>query len=363
MTDRLIFRKPISGACVGAAYLLLGACQAPPSVLPKGPVRVLTYRVEGTIASGPSFSGTIHARFESDLAFRVGGKVAQRLVEVGDRVTAGQVLLKLDPSDYAHASDAATANVAAAQAQADRANANYDRIKALLETGSAAPDAFEQAKAARDSAQAGLSAAKAQLATAADQRDYTELKADATGVVAQIDTEAGQVVAAGTPVLRLARDGQPEAVVGLPSPDHAAGEAASAQIVGAAPAPISAHLRQISQVADPATRLFEARYVLDTGRETAPLGATVNIGLPQGASKVNGTDIPLSALLDRGDGTQVWVLDPSGLVHSRPVKVAHLNEDTATLSDGLRGGEVIIAAGAQLLHDGERVTPVSGSGS
>jgi len=344
---------------LAAATLVISACHRAPHVELASPPRVLVYQVGSGTETATSYSGTVHSRVEPDLSFRVGGRILERKVNVGDHVTAGQLLMRLDPADYDMAVNGAVAAVAAAQAQATRAEASFERLTALAASGSTSADTIEQARAAKESADAGLRAAQAQLATARNQKAYTELRADTAGVVVAIPAEAGQVTGIGQPVIRMAMAGAPEAVVGLPDAGHAVGETASVTVFGPQTSTHSAHLRQISLVADPSTRLFEARYVLDATPADVPLGSTVAVSPSVGRVAAAGIDIPLSALVDRGDGTRVWTID-AGKARSRPVKVARLDEETALITGGLARGDVIVAAGAQLLHEGEVVSPVRG---
>lgn len=168
------------------------------------------------------------------------------------------------------------------------------------------------------------------------------------------------VTAAGQPVIKIAQTGAPEAVVGLPQADHAIGEMAKVTIFGINNATYTARLRQVSLAADPATRLFEARYVLDASVIDAPLGSTVRV-TPMGTKATSSVmDVPLSALVDKGQGTKVWVIDAKGSVRARPVTVARLNEETASIASGLTQGDVIVAAGAQLLNEGQAVQAIRG---
>lgn len=339
---------------------VLTACHAPPKPEANDHPRVLTYQVGASTATGTAYAGTIRSRVEQNLAFRVAGKIVERKVNLGDRVSPGQLLMRLDPTDYSDGVDAATAAVAAARSAAVRANANYERVNSLAASGSTSVDMVEQARASRDSADANLKAAEAQLASAGHQRGYTELRADVAGVVVELPGEAGQVAAAGQPVIKIAQAGAPEAVVGLPEANHAIGETAQVTVFGAAGAVYSGRLRQVSAAADPSTRLFEARYVLDATIAQAPLGSTVQVtpaGVPVASSSL---DIPLAALADKGQGTRVWIVDSGGKVRARPVTVSRLNEETASISAGLSQGDIIVAAGAQLLHEGEVVSPIRG---
>lgn len=347
-------------ASMVAMTAALSACHAPPESETKAPVRVLTYSVGTSNETGTAYAGTIRSRVEQTLAFRVGGKIVERRVNLGERVSAGQLLMRLDPTDYSDGVDAATASVAAARSVAVRANANYERINSLTTSGSVSVDTVEQARAARDSADANLKAAEAQLATVRNQRAYTELRADVAGVVVELPGEAGMVTAAGQPVIKIAQNGAPEAVVGLPEADHTLGEVAQVTVFGANNAIYTARLRQVSMAADPYTRLFEARYVLDATFTDAPLGSTVRV-TPTGIKATSpAIDVPLSALVDKGQGPRVWVIDARGKVRARPVKVARLNEETASIASGLTQGDVVVAAGAQLLSEGQAVLAIRG---
>lgn len=360
MSSKSNFSRLTVLTALAAATTLIGGCQAPPKTDQSVPPRVLVYKVGSDAEAGTAYSGSIHSRVEQDLSFRVGGRIVERKVNVGDRVVAGQLLMRLDPIDYQDAVNGATAAVAAAQAQAIRANASYERLTALAASGSTSPDTIEQARATRDSADASLKAAQAQLATVRNQRAYTELRADGAGIVMAIPVEAGQVTGVGQPVIRIAMAGPPEAVVGLPDAGHAPGEMATVIVFGAQSFTYNAHLRQISAAADPSTRLFEARYVLDATLADVPLGSTVTVLPSISYAGHPGLDIPLSAVVDKGDGTKVWTIDSAGKVRAKPVKVSRLNEETATVTEGLSLGDVVVAAGAQLLHEGEVVTPVRG---
>jgi RND family efflux transporter MFP subunit len=355
-----ILKKGPALASLATVMTVLIACQAPAKPEANAPPRVLTYRVGTSGQAGTAYAGTIRSRVEQTLAFRVGGKIIARNVNIGDRVSAGQLLMRIDPTDYSDGVDAATAAVAAARSVAVRANANYDRVNSLAASGSISVDMIEQARAAKDGADANLKAAEAQLATVRNQRAYTELRADVAGVVVELPGEAGQVVAAGQTVVKIAQAGAPEAVVGLPEAGHAIGEAAQVTVFGASGTVFNGRLRQVSAAADSSTRLFEARYVLDASFADAPLGSTVRV-TPSGVTAASlSLDVPLAALVDKGSGTKVWVIDAKGSVRAKPVTVARFNEETATLSSGLNQGDVVVAAGAQLLNEGQVVQAIKG---
>jgi RND family efflux transporter MFP subunit len=302
-----------------------------------------------------AFTGVVSARVESDLGFRVPGKVTKRLVDTGQFVRAGQLLMTIDRTDYVHAITARSETVAAAKAKAVQAAADEARYRPLVKSGAVSASIYDQIKAASDSAQAELAAAKAQEQVARDEDDYSQLVADADGVVIETLAEPGQVVTAGQTVVKLARSGPREAAVNLPETLRPAlGSTAYATLYGST-VKVPVRLRQLSNAADPQTRTFEARYVLEGAPANAPLGATVTVHL----SGDPGTDIlqiPASSIVDRGNGPGVWVLNqPTSTVSFQPVQVRQLDEELATISGNLRQGQEVVSLGVHLLHEGEHV--------
>src|SRR5258708_2589227 len=270
----------LSIAAVGALSLALAACgKSPPPDPRTQPPLVRTTLVAPGNAPERVFTGTIAARVQGDLGFRVAGKVLERLVDTGQTVRRGQALLRLDPVDLKLAANAQQEAVAAARARAQQASDEEQRYRDLQGTGAVSALAHEQIKAAADSARAQLRAAEAQAAAALNASRYAELLADADGIVMETLAEPGQVVSAGQVVVRLAHAGRREAVVQLPETLRPAlGSAAQARLFGREDVVIPARLRQLSDVADRATRTFEARYVLDAGAAaSAPLGSTVTL--------------------------------------------------------------------------------------
>jgi RND family efflux transporter MFP subunit len=309
-------------------------------------------RVSG---SGRGFTGIIGARVQSNLGFRVAGKIVERLVNAGQQVKAGQPLMRIDETDLRLALTAKRNAVAAARASAVQLNADERRYASLLPSGAASRQRYEQAKAASDTANAQLAAAEAEARVAENEAAYSVLVADAGGTVVETLGEPGQVVSAGQPVIRLARAGPREAVVALPETIRPAiGSVAEASVYGADGRRYTAHLRQLSDAADAQTRTYEARYVLDGDAAAAPLGATVTIRLASEASQPE-VQVPLGAMLDDGRNTGVWVLDSAtSTVHFRPVKLVRVTSETAVIS-GLSSGDPVVSLGAHLLQDGARV--------
>lgn len=316
-------------------------------------VRVVV--VEPSQGASQFFTGVVSARVQSDLGFRVSGKVTRRLVDVGQHVHAGKPLMWIDVTDYAHVITAQSENVASAKARADQASADEQRYRGLVKTGAVSASTYDQVKAAADSAQAQLAAAEAQERIARDQGDYSVLLADADGTVVGTLAEPGQVVAAGQTVVKLAHAGPREAAVYLPETVRPAlGSTARATVFGQTEQ-TPTRLRQLSDSADPDTRTFEARYVLQGRDANAPLGATVTVELPMPKASA-AVAVPNAAITDRGKGPGVWVLDQnSSTISFRPVKIFRIGQEDAYLENGVRPGEQIVALGAHLLTEGQRV--------
>jgi RND family efflux transporter MFP subunit len=317
----------------------------------------------------PAFTGVVSARVQSNLGFRVAGKITSRLVDTGQSVSAGQPLMTIDRTDYVHAitarAEAVTARaetVTAAKAKADQAAADEARYRGLVKSGAVSASFYDQIKAASDAAQAGLAAAKADLAAAKaqeqvarDEGDYSQLVADADGIVIETLAEPGQVVMAGQTVVKLAHSGAREAAVNLPETLRPAlGSTAYATLYGST-MKVPVRLRQLSGAADPQTRTFEARYVLEGAAANAPLGATVTVQLSDHVGTKT-LQVPAASVLDQGKGPGVWVLSPStSTVSFQPVQVLRLGEELATISGNLHAGQQVVALGVHLLRDGQHV--------
>jgi RND family efflux transporter MFP subunit len=307
------------------------------------------------------FTGIIGARVQSNLGFRVAGKIVERLVNVGQQVNAGQPLMRIDETDLRLALTAKRNAIAAAYALVAQLDADERRYAKLVSDGWVSRQRYEQAKAASDTATARLAAAVAEARVAENEATYSVLVADADGTIVKTMGEPGQVVSAGQIVVELAHAGPREAVVDLPEGIRPAiGSVAEASVYGGSERRYAAHLRQLSDSADPQTRTYEARYVLDGTAAAAPLGATVTIWLTSQTSQPE-LQVPLGAVLDDGQKTGVWVLDSvTSTVHLRPVELVRMTSETAVIS-GLSSGNPVVSLGAQLLHEGERVRTASES--
>lgn len=348
-----------------ASLLVLAACGQQPHDPRTDPALVEVAIASGTPdAAERRFTGVVSARIQSDLGFRVPGKITERLVDTGQTVHKGQVLMRIDAADYSLGASAAQNEVAAARARAAQTAADERRYRDLVGAGAVSASRYDQAKADADAARAQLAAALAQAGVARNATSYSVLVADADGVVVQTLAEPGQVVTAGQVVIKLAHAGPREATISLPETIRPAiGSTARATLFGGAGPAGSGRLRQLSDAADPQTRTFDARYVLEGPAAAAPLGSTVEIALAvpaQAARQGNaaGREVPLSALLDRGHGPGVWSIvgrDGARTLHWIPVTVTALGEETATVAAGLDPGQRFVALGAHALHEGQAV--------
>jgi RND family efflux transporter MFP subunit len=299
------------------------------------------------------FTGVVGARVQSDLGFRVAGKVVARLVDAGQAVHRGQPLMRIDSTDYTLAAQASAQAVAAARARAVQTSADELRFRKLIAPGFVSAIDYDQKKAAALAARADLAAAESQAHVSRNNAAYTVLVADADGTIAETLAEPGQVVSAGQVVVRLAHSGPREAMVTLPEtlrpPLGTVAEARTySGLVG------DARLRQLSDAADPTTRTFDARFTLSGTPAAAPLGSTISVRLnvPGQAAAMT---VPLGAIYDRGQGAGVWLVSARGTVSWRPVRLAAVGEETAVVAAGLQPGERFVALGAHMLHQGERV--------
>ena len=360
MTPRLLLLV----ALAGPAALVLTACgdRTPPAPAEASapPVRIAQVRTAGD--STRAFTGVVAARVESELGFRVAGKVLERLVDAGQTVRRGQPLMRIDPQDLRLAAGAQQENVGAARAKARQTADDEARMRDLVATGAVSASAYDQARAAADAAKAQLGAAEAQAAVARNASGYAVLNADADGVVVDTLAEPGQVVAAGQAVIRIANAGRREAVVQLPETLRPApGSTATAALYGRDAQASPAKIRQLSSAADRLTRTFEARYVLEGPLADAPLGTTVTLRIaPAGSTGEAGFTVPLGALFDAGQGAGVWRVEGSPPhVRWRPVAVRALGDDTATVSGALAAGDTVVALGAHLLKEAQAVRPIN----
>jgi membrane fusion protein, multidrug efflux system len=338
--------------------LLLAGCQRETEASPpeSRPVRTVTV-AKRDVGEIVSYTGRIEAEIETRLSFRISGRMIERSVHVGDRVEPGQVVAKLESQNELNALRSAQAAVTAAQAQFTEAQNNYERQKFLLARDVASHVQYERAEQSRDTAGAQLDSAQAQLNVARDQVGDTELKADAGGIVIATAAEPGEVVQAGQLIIRVAPKGGRDAVFDVPG-----------QVLRSAPRePVievsltddpsvttPGRVREVAPQADPVTRTFEVKVGLTDPPAAMRLGTTVT-----GRMQINSSptiEIPASALTEFDRRPALWVVDPSALTVSlRNVDVQRHNPATIAISKGLETGEIVVTAGVQALHPGQKV--------
>jgi RND family efflux transporter MFP subunit len=346
------------------AALIAGGCSKPSEDDPRlqsRTVQVVEAKPAGT--NGRAFTGIVEARVQSNLGFRVGGKVLERSVDVGQRVQKGQILMRLDSLDLELALAAQQAKVVAARARYVRAKADEARYAEAIEYGGVSREAYDAARTELDVSKALLEAAEAEERVSRNSSEYAVLLADADGVIVRTLSEPGQVVAAGQTVIQLAHDGPREAVINLPEGlQPALGTTASARLYGQDQAH-QARLRQLSDAADPASRTFEARFVLEGAAASAPLGSTVTVEmLTMQDSGNRRVMVPVGAVHDRGSGPGVWIVNGGSEVTFRSVQIASIGKEEIVLSRGIEAGEKVVALGAHLLHEGQAVNSANEEG-
>ena len=341
-----------------ALALLLAGCNQEAKTEPPQPRPVRTVTVEkGVVGDSVMLTGDIRAENEVNLAFRIGGRIIERKGGVGDKVEPDQVLAKLDPQDELNALRSAQAALAAARAQEVEAQGNFDRQSHLMERGFTTRAIFDAANQGLQTAQARVDDASAQLDIAQDRVSFTELKANVSGTITARSAESGEVVQAGQPIFTVARQDGRDAVFDVPAQVLRAAPTDATVTIALADDPsvtAKARVRTVDPQADPVTRTFRVRLSLIDHPEAMRLGATVTGRLQlEGGT---GISIPASALTSIGSHPAVWIVDPASLtVALRNVDIQRFDPATAVISQGLEPGDVVVTAGVQALHPGQKV--------
>lgn len=342
--------------------LTLAACRPDAPVAEVAPqptraVQVAEVRLS-TADQHSAHTGIVRARREVDVGFRAAGRIATRLVEVGQMVEAGQALATLDPADLTLSLRAAEADLAGAEATARQAQNDAARSRALLAAGHIAAAFDDQRQATFRTAAERVASARAALELARNRLSYTTLLAPSPGFVTSVLAEAGQVVPEGQTVLRLADPAERELFVRVPESALPELREASADLrFWARPdVTLRATLREVAPQADVALRTYAARFTIEAAPDWVSLGMTGTVRLTRPAAAT--TTLPLSALHDRGQGPMVWRVREEGRIEAVPVRVHALGEQTVQLSGALEPGERVVALGAQMLDPGQRVRVV-----
>jgi RND family efflux transporter MFP subunit len=343
-----------------AMLLVLAGCEAStaPAMKSERPVQVQRVSLANE-SPARDFVGVVRARHEIDLGFRVAGKIVSRLVNVGDRVRAGDVVARLDARDIQLQAESAEAELSAATINLAQATADLERYTTLRQNGYASVAEFDRKKSAKAEAEGRLERARRSLELARNQLAYADLKSDTDGTVTATFGEAGQVVPVGQPVIRLAQRGEKEAVVALPETWLAEARKADAtvRLWSDRERSFNAALRELSPQADAASRTYAARFTIEDADDTVALGMTATVTLAQ-RTETPVARVPLAAVLNRGTGPIVYLVDQGGSLIQRAVTVASFTENAALITSGLNPGERIVTLGVQKLEAGLKVRTI-----
>jgi multidrug efflux system membrane fusion protein len=369
--DRLQFRFAIKGRLLSVLLLPLtisAGCsdQHGQTQAVSRPVKV--FRVGEPAASGAKhFAGEVRARIETPLSFRVAGKLLERKVDIGDQVRKGQLLAILDGNDYRLAVQSFKAQLASAQADSNFLRDDLARYRELLAQQVISPPEFDRHETAYTTARERTAALEAQLAQALNQLNYTELHADRDGVVTALDVEAGQVLAAGQTVVKLAQLDEKE--IHFDVPEHRLSEIKRQQDVNVSlwsddNRRLKAKIREIASAADPASRTYRVKATLLEGMDAAQLGMTATVHIA--ANTASRIAVPLSAVYtpqNQPDHPSVWLVDEqAATVKSVPVRLGETLAGERIAVEGLVTGQLLVSAGVQRLAEGQAVRLPEGSG-
>ena len=302
------------------------------------------------------YSGEVRGRYESLLAFQVGGKVMHRNVELGSKVNTGDVLMEIDPKDVQQAVNITSAQVSAAQSQLALAQTNLKRYRLLFEQGAVSRAIYDQYENAYAAATAAANQASAQYTQGSNQLGYTALRANSAGVISSINVEAGQVVAAGQTVLTLVQDGERE--IEMEVPENRYEEIRNAREIRVSfwalpDRVVDGSVREIAPIADKTSRTYKVRIHLTNPPPELKLGMTASVSTAVTARQPSAY-VPISAIYQTGATPSVWVVS-NETASLRPVKLGAFGDGTVQVLEGLKNGEVIITAGVHKLKEGQKV--------
>ncbi len=341
------------------AVVALGGCgrqQTKAEAPPARPVRTVTVS-QHEIADTATLTGHVEAEDEAALSFRIAGHMMERMVNVGDHVVPGEVLAILDPQNEVNTLRSAQAALAAAVAELRQTTAAFERQKTLLAQGHATRAQYDLAEKAMLTAQARVEDAQVQVHIAADRVGYTMLTSGAEGTVTATGAETGEVVQAGQMIVRVARIGGRDAVVGVPAqllPAVKSEPKMTASLANDPSIEASAVVREIAPQADPVTRTFQVKASLVDPPEAMRLGSTVNVEIRLAPRP--GIEIPASALTDANHRPAVWVVDPASMTVSlRTIEIKQFSPESVIVTHGLATGDVVVTAGAHELHPSQPV--------
>ncbi len=358
LMPKAVFQQASKGAALAMLLALLAGCgdSAPPPAPEIRPVRVVSVenRTGGDVVS---LTGTVQAEATINLAFRIGGRMIERMVNVGDKVTAGQVIARLDPSTQENELRAARAALAAARARVTETTNNYNRQRQLLASGFATRVRYDEATQQLQAARSTADSAQAQLSTAENRLGYTTLIADSAGAVVARGAEPGEVVAPGRMIIQVAQEGGRDAVFDVPAAvkDQAPENPRIDVVLTSEPGTRAiGRVREVSPQADPVTGTFQVRVGLESPPAGMRLGTTVTGRMTLGVT--GGIELPAAALTSNAGQPAVWLVDPATqTVSSRVVEVLRFDPARVVVGQGLVAGDVVVTAGVQTLRPGQKV--------
>lgn len=354
-----MFRRALSVAVPLCATLLLTACgNGDPLEPPVRPALVVQPVPAGQ--SVETYPGEVRARLESELAFRIGGKISRRLVDVGARVSKDQPLAELDPQDVRLQLEAVRAQLAAAEANLKLVSAERERYRTLLGRELISQSQFDNVENQYRAGQARLKQIRAEYDVAANQAGYAVLRANQDGMVARRLAEVGQVVGAGQTVFTLAADGEREVLIAVP--EHAIerfriGQEVSVELWSQPDKRFPGRIRELSPAADAQSRTFAARVAFTGDKVNAELGQSARVDIPiEGEVPLS---VPLTAVTAEQGAAYLWVLAADGVsVQRRPIKIGSYGQERVAVLEGLKPDDWVVAAGAHVLREGQKVRPV-----
>jgi len=334
----------------------IGCKPKPATIVEVQPVVVVRVQSQPLIER-QTYTGVIRARYETDLGFRVGGKVIARRVEIGERVKTGQVLAMLDPEDYDLAVRVAEADLAASEAEAKVAAQEEVRAKSMLTNRAISSSEYDQRLSLSDASRERREKNRRSLQLARNRLGYCTLTANTAGVITSLTVEAGQVVAEGQTLIRIARLDEKEAIVSIPEKrvQSLRSQTATVSLWSSTGDRIPAKLRELAPTADAATRTYQARFTLIDASDRIELGMTATVHL-EAVETATAIHVPTTALLSRGESPSVWVVDAKlGTIAAVAVKVREYRPDSVVIASGLSGGELVVRAGVHKLDAGQKV--------
>ena len=341
-------------------FLLSGCGQQEPAKISISPAMVV--QPQPSALASQSYPGEVRARFDPQLAFRIGGKVTRRLVDEGERVKANQPLAELDPQDVRLQLEATRAQVAAAEANLSLVRAERDRYKTLMDRQMVSRSQYDNSENLYRAGEARLKQIKAEFDVSSNQAGYAVLRAPQDGVVAKRAVEVGQVVSAGQTVFTLATDGEREVLISLPEQGFGrfkVGQPVSVELWSQPEQRFAGRIRELSPAADPKSRTFAARVAFTGGKVPAELGQSARVFIQ--TDDVIALSVPLSALSAENGASYVWRVQPDNTLERTPVRIGAFGENTVPILEGLAATDWVVAAGVHVLHEGQLVRPVDRS--